>query len=111
MSDLVSGLLAKLSEVEEQALSISAGRFVEGLTGRQVDPEVTRYLDTFADPDAVLRLCRAHRDIVKRFQWAWERRNTGTDDEQALRQMYVIAMIDVLSELARGLGVEEQGSE
>lgn len=58
------------------------------------------------DPHAVLRLCQSLRDIVERYQKAWGRRNTGTADEQALRQMYAIAMIDVLSDLAHGLGVE-----
>ena len=53
-----------------------------------------------------LRLCQAHRDIVARFQRAWDRRNTGTPDEVAFRQTYVIAMIDVLADLAKGYGVE-----
>jgi hypothetical protein len=46
MDDLVSGVLTRLAEITAEALSISAGRFVEGLAGRQVDPDLNRYLDT-----------------------------------------------------------------
>lgn len=66
MSDLVSGVLTRISAIEKEALSISAGRFVEGMAGRRVDPDLNRYLDTICDPDEVLRLCRAHRRIVER---------------------------------------------
>lgn len=58
-------------------------------------------------PLDVLRLCQSHRDIVARFQRAWDRRNTGTPEEVVFRQTYTIAMIDVLADLARGYGVED----
>jgi hypothetical protein len=58
-----------------------------------------------------LRLCQSHRDIVARFKWAWDRRNTGTPDEVAFRQTYVIAMVDVLADLAKGYGVESSAPQ
>jgi hypothetical protein len=109
---LVSALLARIEEIEKQVLVISAGRFVEGMAGRQVDPEVRRYLDTIADPDAVLRLCRAHRDIIEMHQHAqWvSTRLRERDCHVGLRvvqQRAVNELERVLHTLARGLGVEE----
>jgi Family of unknown function (DUF6221) len=103
-TDLVSRLLTHLDSVEQVAnAALPDAKVFEPGTGYQ--PPADAHIETW-DPRSVLRLCQAHRQIVERYQRAWDRRNTGTADEQALRQMYAIAMIDVLSDLAHGLGVE-----
>ena len=99
MNDLVSGLLTKLSEVEKEALSISAGRFMEGMAGRRVDPDLNRYLDTICDPDEVLRLCRAHRQIVE----LWQEAEKESNPPEVL-----ILADEMLRALAVGLGVVEE---
>lgn len=101
-ADLVSGVL---SAIEQRELEHHrAARELQEAARLKVSSQFGDYiLGTIADG---MRLCRSLRDIVERYQKAWGRRNTGTADEQALRQMYAIAMIDVLSDLAHGLGVE-----
>jgi hypothetical protein len=109
----VSGVLTRISAIEKEALSISAGRFVEGMAGRRVDPDLNRYLDTICDPDEVLRLCRAHRQIVEDYRDAsaveHRRRAEGASKDvmrhaigkaQGLRRAVVA--------LAVGLGVAEE---
>lgn len=106
--EVVVRLLAAIDERERKARaagSLQAMWWQPG--GRRNGRNTIREFLTDNAPDSVLRLCQAHRDIVARFQRAWDRRNTGTPDEVAFRQTYVIAMIDVLADLARGYGVED----
>jgi hypothetical protein len=114
--DLVSGVLTRISEIEREALAISAGRLVEGMAGRRVDPDLNRYLDTICDPDEVLRLCRAHRQIVEEHaprhvasldadtwgQGAEVCRRCAIDDRR------VVFPCPTLRALAVGLGVVEE---
>jgi hypothetical protein len=115
-SDPVAGLLAAIEQHQKDALSISAGRFVEGMAGRQVDPELSRYLDTVADPDAVIRLCRAHRNIIGLYEAAAKRpdelmaqRAHGVDvlTAQATAEALKLAVED----LAEGYGLREENSD
>lgn len=59
------------------------------------------------DPDSVLRLCQAHRDIVARYEHARERSTTAPEAERILWHTRAIALIDVMDALARGYGVED----
>jgi hypothetical protein len=65
-----------------------------------------------ADPESVLRLCRAHRDIIERYQKA-----AAKPDELMAQRAHGVdvliatgaanALLDIVRDLARGLGVEE----
>lgn len=56
-------------------------------------------------PQAVLRLCRAHRDIIELYQGALHTRSCHPDHDG--NNGYVWALEHTLTALARGFGVEE----
>lgn len=121
MSELVSRLLATIEQRETEALSISAGRFVEGMAGRRVDLELSRYVDTIADPDSVLRLCRAHRNIIEQYRRFSRDKAEAVDaivevgpgspwDERlAMLAHSLNALEGALLALAEGYGITEEG--
>jgi hypothetical protein len=124
VADVVSGLLAKLERLEamaREAAKYSASSWrspssaVVDLGTGDLDALVPvpaspiAYLMVDHDPDSVLRLCRAHRDIVNAYGGALF--TQGCHPEYEDNNGYVQAMHDTLRILARGLGAEEQSSE
>lgn len=125
MTDLVDKLLAAIQEREDvakaarqRALSsdwrsvVDAGSGVSHVESRkgaliadgdlfEVGPHVALH-----DPASALLLCQAHREIIRQYRYAWDRRNSGTPEERQVWQVRTIAMIDVVSALARGYGIE-----
>lgn len=81
MADVVSGLLAKLSELEQR------GPY----------------------PDEVLSLRQAHRDIIEMYQRATEAGSNALMTVAEYWRLSTLE--EVVEVLARGLGVEEQSSE
>lgn len=134
MSDLVSGLLAKLSDVEKLANdciaevgSTRAGdEYADGSGAADSDSfpsypwgSMDRELAFMAGPghpDDVLRLCRAHRDIISeylRLKAEFDAARVTPPDVAVFVALgtQVRTLKAVLGALARGLGVEEQTSE
>lgn len=142
MSDVVSGLLAKLSEVEKLANDCIAYVGSDRVGDEYADGSGTADRDDFPSypwgsgdlelafmagpghPDAVLRLCRAHRDLIEQAVEALRLiDDNGRIDQAQARAEHVDSdawdeieatadvWLSVLQSLARGLGVEEQSSE
>lgn len=148
MSDLVSGLLAKLDGLERLARSATAGpwRYNPGKEWHQptalafppgwrpcgeefvgagpLDATVgvaatgpADHPQSMADaafiaangPDAVLRLCRAHRDIID--EWRQAQAAADADPVDVSARIGAFSFMIALRVLARGLGVREQSSE
>jgi hypothetical protein len=122
VSDVVSGLLAKLDSLERIAESASPGPWhanaehdevwavddipvAEGfaLSNNQLRNTVDHMVAH--DPLAVLRLCRAHRDLINAYTGAVFTQSCHPEYEG--NNGYVQAMRDTLRIVARGLGVEE----
>lgn len=116
MSDVVSGLLAKLDEEEAAANRMGHANPDDG--GYYSCPAV--HTEPYGDlpwgedacdcglkqrRESVLRLCQAHRDIVNAYGGALFTQECHPEYEG--NNGYVRAMRDTLRILARGLGVEE----
>lgn len=112
MSDLVSGLLAHLDELEREhhraaeEMRQAARMKISNVLGDYV-------LASIADG---LRLCRAHRDLIGLHREGGMVQ-VGHDADTASRFAYCTTCgpvgwpCDTLRAVARGLGVEEQSSE
>jgi hypothetical protein len=155
MSDLVSGLLAKLDSLERLAQAATAGpwRYNPGkewheptalafppgwrprgeefvgagplestvgvaATGPADHPQSMADAAFIAanGPDAVLRLCRAHRDIIEMYQQAKARpvqrdrgKLRGLDHASAMGRLTTLGL--VLQSLAEGYGLQERGTQ
>ncbi len=130
MTDLVSGVLTRISELEQLAndciAEVGAERAGDeyadgsGRAGRDAFPSypwgsAERELAFMAGPghpDAVLRLCRAHRQIVEAYQQqkqiadAYEANPTTRDSDGHLAAAGVVLGLSTAVELiAEGLGV------
>lgn len=113
--DLVSGVLTRLAEMEEAARDamqrrwLLADNYVEDENGAEVATfslSADAHLAAFAaEPDRVLRLCRAHRQIVEMAQRAAEAGESAlmTAGEHARSA----TLDEVVELLAVGLGVVE----
>lgn len=110
MSDpeVVVRLLAAIDEVERLALEAAPHRMQLVWSRRAGNARTKAFLDAVADPESVLRLCQAHRDIVA----AWRRAKAELDE--GVRPMFrdialatERALWNVLILLARGYGVED----
>lgn len=127
MSDLVSGLLAKLDDEEAAANRMCHSNPDDG--GYYSCPAVhtEQYGDLPWGEDAcecrlkqrresILRLCRAHRDLIGLHREGGMVQ-VGHDADTASRFAYCTTCgpvgwpCDTLRAVARGLGVEEQSSE
>lgn len=122
MSEVVSGLLAKIERLERaanEAMS-GSGRWVGGprrnhpgyevaeLRSGWVHTQTARGLSAHIaanDPESVLRLCRAHRDLVKAYIAARDNPDRRTD---AALHLAFNLLRQVVETIARGLGVAEE---
>lgn len=113
MSDLVSGLLARLDEIEKVAKAAPFDPYKIHVDNPEDGPHIRWH-----DPASVLRLCRAHRDIIDMYGQAKDQpvaesvrhsKGRGLDHASAMGRLTTLGL--VLQALARGLGVEEQSSE
>lgn len=98
MTELVSGLLARLEELEahETWHKLSCLNYqVEHLHPCEC-----------AVPNALVRLCRAHRDLINAYGGAVFTQHCHP--EYVGNNGYAQAMRDTLRILARGLGVEDK---
>jgi len=121
---LVSGLLAKISEVEALALSASPGPWRPNTEHDEVlaVDDVT-VCDGFAlstnqlrntvdhvvahDPQSILGLCRAHRQIIERYQRAVAFEPEPGSLHVTVRLAVLEAFEDVLGSLAEGYSIKE----
>lgn len=105
MSDLVSGLLAKLDEIERMTLAAKP-HWQQLLWSRRAGNEkMNAYLTQVADPDDALRLCRAHRDLTEAYVAVRDNPDRLTD---AALHLSFNLLRQVVETIARGLGVEDK---
>lgn len=105
VDSLVARLQAAIAETEREALG------VDGWHGADCGFDQVYHGEpcACAVPDAVLRLCWAHRDLINAYTGAVFTQECHPEYEG--NNGYVQAMRDTLRIVARGLGVEEQSSE
>jgi hypothetical protein len=131
VSDVVSGLLARLDELERAARAVEPLGHNFGMGSNRQDEKFTHARVSFAsedgrprtahgnepqhfnnwNPDDVLRLCRAHRDIIEIYKRQYELEAAGAGQSTGTQGVlvYAVALLeDVIEALARGYGVEEQ---
>jgi len=117
--ELVSDLLARIDRLEQCATAAGHGfghlPLTNELNGGWTQLDLTdnvrpTYDQTFArtfDPDHVLRLCRAHRDIIDIWKYSGHAREKFDTPATVER---LLTMNEIVEALARGLGVEEPTS-
>lgn len=125
MSDLVSGVLRCLAELEEAARNamqrrwLLADNYIEDENGAEVATfslSADAHLAAFAaEPESVLRLCRAHRQIVEAYREAQGRVDRFPEEDQVrMREAYLMVrgyaqgLRNAVRDLAVGLGVVEE---
>lgn len=125
-NDLVSGLLAKLDRIE-RAATVAARvprgqrqgnhRQARGLTVTLPSRAWTDYV-ALLDPESVLRLCRAHRDIIEMYVQAKQQpvaesvphsKGRGLDHASAMGRLTTLGL--VLQALAQGYGLTEKDDQ
>jgi len=129
MSDVVSRLLAKLDEVEQCATAAGHGFGHLGLgsllnlnagwtkldLADNVRPNYDQRFVRMIDPDAVLRLCQAHRDLVAE----WQKRKQmadllDADPETKAGEAHILALgiasglFAAVTVVAAGYGIQEE---
>jgi hypothetical protein len=126
---LVSRLLARLDELERAARAVEPLGHNFDMGGNRQDEKFTHARIVYAsedgrartewgdeperfgnwEPNEVLRLCRAHRDIIEQYQRA---REAGENALMTAGEYAAAAALELVVEtIAHGLGVEETTDE
>lgn len=102
MSDLVSGVLTRISELEQLAQSSEPGSALwRRFASEAWDEHIVQW-----QPDSVLRLCRAHRQIVADYEEAKAASDADTEDISARVGSFALGL--AVRAVAVGLGVVEE---